>query len=295
MLIETFDEAWALHNSESAHDRLKSARYFLRTPSVDHVKLLESWAATEKVGWVKRAIAIAIERSNNLVDDDPHIVATDPEQNFGHAYALALKDVAGWILHEMEPLIGLLEVKIKKEVPSYEESESRKHFENLQNYFGAISYLRTVSEIIKVESFDCQGLVAECLFEHEELGRSVVRSIGPSETVLVADRRLLKIALVNGLKNAEEASSIAKITRPVRQTFVNWGESEVEYWIAIVDDGVGLGRMEGRAIKIGESTKPGHFGIGLTIAQQAMQTLNGTLEIRSPNVTGAVFELRWLK
>ena len=295
MLVSTIEEAMLLRSSDNSHERLKAARFFLSMHSAEHIAFLEDWAVTEKVGWVKRALATAIDRARSIASVTVDEFNDDNLVNIDQAYALAVRDVASALLHELEPLIGLLEVKIKKEINNYEGSESQKHFSNLQNYFAAISCIRVASQIIKVEAFDCSELIAECSYELGELGKNGFSSIGPGSVVLVADRRLLKMALLNGLKNASESVELAKKVRDPKGVIVNWGETAVEYWIAIIDDGVGLGRMSGRAIKIGDTTKPGHLGMGLTIVKQAMQTLNGGVTITSPNDAGAVFELRWLK
>lgn len=295
MPIDSVEEAIRLRHSGNSHERLMAARFFLSAGPSDHILFLEEWASAEKVGWVKRALFIAIKRgyATALVSSDES--KEESIDNTEQAYALAVRDVASALLHELEPLIGLLEVKIKKEVLGYDYSETKKHFQNLQNYFGAISYLRVASQIIQIESFDCSSLVAECAYELKELDKGTFSSIGPGASVYVADRRLLKMALLNGLKNASESTEQASGFREPKPIAVTWGETEIEYWIAVIDDGMGMGKMNGRAIKIGDSTKAGHFGMGLTIVKQAMQTLNGSVTIHSPNDTGAVFELRWLK
>lgn len=295
MLVESVEDAMKLRLSGNSHERLAAARFFLSAGPSDHISFLESWASTEKVGWVKRALSIAIIRGYATASVSSDEGKDESVDNIDQAYALAVRDVASALLHELEPLIGLLEVKIKKEVLGYDYSETKKHFQNLQNYFGAISCLRVASQIIQIESFDCSSFVGECAYELRELGKGTFSSIGPGASTYVADRRLLKMALLNGLKNASESTLQASSSRESKPIVVTWGETEIEYWIAIIDDGVGLGKMNGRAIKIGDSTKAGHFGMGLTIVKQAMQTLNGSVSISSPNDTGAVFELRWLK
>lgn len=295
MPVESVEEAIRLRYSGNSHERLAAARFFLGAGPSEHIFFLEEWASTERVGWVKRALSIAITRGYATAPVSSDEGKDESIDNTDQAYALAVRDVASALLHELEPLIGLLEVKIKKEVLGYDYSETKKHFQNLQNYFGAISCLRVASQIIQIESFDCSSLVAECAYELKELNKGTFSSIGPGASVYVADRRLLKMALLNGLKNASESTEQASTSREPKSIVVTWGETEIEYWIAVIDDGVGMGKMNGRAIKIGDSTKTGHFGMGLTIVKQAMQTLNGSLSISSPNDTGAVFELRWLR
>lgn len=103
------------------------------------------------------------------------------------------------------------------------------------------------------------------------------------------------MAISNGIRNAVESINSASQLRQTDGIVVNWGETNSDYWIAIIDDGIGLGKMADKPIKIGNTTKSGHMGMGLSITQQAIQTLNGNLTLSSPNPRGAVFELRWYK
>jgi sensor histidine kinase regulating citrate/malate metabolism len=49
-----------------------------------------------------------------------------------------------------------------------------------------------------------------------------------------------------------------------------------------------------RAVEIGTTTKTGHLGMGLAIADQALSSMAGKL-ILVPNQRGVRFEIRWPK
>ena len=83
-----------------------------------------------------------------------------------------------------------------------------------------------------------------------------------------------------------------------RSIVVNWGDTDRDYWLAVLDEGIGLPESADKILTPGVSTKDGegtHFGIGLTIVQRAMHTLNGTVDPRRRDPRGSVVELRWPK
>jgi len=74
---------------------------------------------------------------------------------------------------------------------------------------------------------------------------------------------------------------------------INWGSTDDEYWIAILDSGTGLKGNTQRMFDFGTSTKVKHFGVGLPTARQAMASLGGVTNLSSREPVGARFELRW--
>jgi signal transduction histidine kinase len=291
MTIATPEEALRLATSDNSHDRLMAARFFLLNVQKEHKANLELWLSRETVGWVKRALEIAISRLNEKIEVEPENI--EPEEN-ANVYSVAIKDVASMLLHELEPRIGLLGVKISNEVPDYQNSGSKREFDNLKKFFAALSRLRLATELSQIETFDCADLINEVLGEiqYQEVQ---IRCTGPAPSVVKADRSLLKMAVVNGIRNAIESVNSAAEQRQTDGIAITWGETNADYWIAIIDDGVGLGKMTDKPIKIGHTTKSGHFGMGLSITQQAIQTLGGKLTISPSTPRGAVFELRWYK
>jgi signal transduction histidine kinase len=99
---------------------------------------------------------------------------------------------------------------------------------------------------------------------------------GPETLQVMTDPDLLTLALRNGIRNALEASLEA--SDPV---VVSWDQSSVEFWVAVLDFGIGL-PPEGKALfDIGSTTKPQHLGIGLAIVEQVASTLNAIPSLES--------------
>jgi sensor histidine kinase regulating citrate/malate metabolism len=103
----------------------------------------------------------------------------------------------------------------------------------------------------------------------------------------------LRLALTNGVKNAIEATE-ALVPLDIREPVaVNWGTTDIEQWVAVIDQGAGLDIAKEQAFRMGESAKDGHSGIGLSIAQQAMESLEGSCSLSPGTPKGAEFNMRW--
>ena len=134
-----------------------------------------------------------------------------------------------------------------------------------------------------------QDAAAACAEELRAEGIAVLTPslAGPDMLDVVTDPDLLTLALRNGIKNALEAS--ADSSEPI---VISWDQSSIEFWIAILDFGVGL-PPEGRSLfTIGSTTKSQHFGIGLAIVERVVSTLNGTATLESQSDGATRFELR---
>ncbi len=76
---------------------------------------------------------------------------------------------------------------------------------------------------------------------------------------------------------------------------ISWGDSDVDYWLAVLDHGAGLTGPIETAFEIGNSTKKDHIGFGLAIARQAVETMIGSLTLEPAKHGGALYTARWRK
>jgi C4-dicarboxylate-specific signal transduction histidine kinase len=159
----------------------------------------------------------------------------------------------------------------------------------LDDFLAALLVLSDVSAPPALEEFELsaeiQGLT------EEEAGRAdyPVSLAGPNPCVVVGDRRILGLIYRNGLRNAIEASLGVNEHPPI---VVNWGDSDVDYWLSIADAGTGLPVDLAQMFVVGKTTKRDHLGMGLSIAQHAAEAVNGSINL-TPRTVGALFELRW--
>jgi sensor histidine kinase regulating citrate/malate metabolism len=121
--------------------------------------------------------------------------------------------------------------------------------------------------------------------------------VGPQNLVVECDPALLHFSISNGLKNAIEAVQSVKVRAPDEagepRILISWDQTQTECWITIKDQGPGLSGSATEIVKAGRSTKAGHIGMGLTIAQQAIETMGGALELEPGKEAGTRFEVRW--
>lgn len=109
--------------------------------------------------------------------------------------------------------------------------------------------------------------------------------------IMGTPRRLHQV-LVNLLINA------IKYTPPGGRVTVETGSDEPSVWVAVRDTGIGIPKAElphvfDKFYQVRQSGRsPGGVGLGLAIAQQIVEALNGTLEVESEVGRGSCFTVR---
>lgn len=156
----------------------------------------------------------------------------------------------------------------------------------------AVKKLYIASKPAIFEEFDLATIIKNCLPNDLPHTQCMVSFAGTSPEIVQGDQSLVAIAVTNGLRNAIEASiSVARddYKPPI---IVNWGATDRDVWISIIDEGIGFhGSIEG-AFQIGTSTKEGHSGHGLPAIRAAMLSLSGNAEL-IPKDKGCALNLSW--
>ncbi len=181
------------------------------------------------------------------------------------------------------------------EIEDFEGSDTKRVLERMEALVAGLARLRQAASAPKLEVFALDESILAWIAE--EVGQkpvSVLRA-GPQETVIEGDKNLVCLAFVNGLRNAIDAT----LALPVEgerypEITVNWGATDIDVWVAIVDIGIGFRGHLSRAFEFGSTTKAGHLGMGLATAQQAMTSLGGSVRL-IPGERGVRFEMRWPK
>lgn len=200
--------------------------------------------------------------------------------------ARATEWVGGVILHEMEGPLGRAALYASREVNEYASSKTRAEIEGLRDIFRGVSQMVAASKPVRSAEIDVATLISDCA---TSLGNDI-SLIGPRPFLAIADITLLGLAITNGLKNAIEATSGVLEPHPV---VVNWGITDRDYWITILDKGTGVSGSSKSKFRVGTSTKSGHSGFGLAVAKRVIQAMNGHVSLASLSEGGAVYELRW--
>ena len=282
----TRTEALQLLSDASIRVRLDAARHLVRSATPDDAETLRAALSDETVAWVRSALERALQRAeltetlgraNALVEDS---VLADG------LYAEAVVEVTGVLLHELEPLLGILRVRLGTEWPKFEASQSARAFDRVEALLGGIRELNTASQVPTLETVEISEFLVSLAAEFHSDTAEAIATSGP-EMVVRSSRTLLQTMIRNGLRNAFDASG-ANGGLPV----LTWGSAGEEYFIAVLDSGVGPPAGVERAFEIGRSTKDGHLGMGLAIAGRAAAALGGEATLRRRPEGGAVFEYR---
>ena len=291
----TRQEALETLSSSSAHDRLKAVRFLGRNSDPSDLQALRDALRRETVSYVRVGLELAIKRVSNAVS--PQVEATSDEFEIppdvrSQIRNEVIEEVTGQILHEIASPVGLIASTATREILDYKHSKTRKHVENLKRVFEAIEQLKGAAAIPRPEEFDLVELLSEIV--SEEVGSDSVRISlhGAKPMLITSDCALLRMAICNGIRNAVEAVTDAAGDEPF-PIIVTWGETDVDYWVTVLDRGLGLVGPTESAFGIGKTTKKGHSGFGLTIARKAIETLGGACSLQPTTEGGARFEIRW--
>lgn len=282
--------------STDPRERLDAARHLAEHADAKQIGLIEGALALETVAWVSSALKRALQRARptDSATPGPERVELSSDQT-AQIYSDALETTAKQIIHEIEPILGALRLSAETEMADFEGSDTKRGLERMEALVAGLARLRQAASAPKLEDFALDQYIFAWIAE--EVGQKPVGVLraGPQETVVEGDKGLVCLAFVNGLRNAIDAT----LALPVEderypEITVNWGTTDIDVWVAIVDAGVGFRGSLSRAFEIGSTTKAGHLGMGLATAQQAMTSLGGNVRL-IPGERGVRFEMRWPK
>lgn len=133
-----------------------------------------------------------------------------------------------------------------------------------------------------------QGLVELIRPEMEQAGVELELSGLDQSAPLLGDEGLLKQAVMNILRNAQEAMNGGG------RLGVQLARNGDEYRLTISDTGAGIPEaLRERVFQLYYSTKATGNGIGLAMAFRAVQLHNGSIEVGGEEGKGATFTLRF--
>lgn len=282
-------------SSTSAHARLRAARFLARNSDPSDLQVLRDALRSEAVSYVRTGLKLAIIRLSSAESQATEVVLEEidiPPNVREQIRNKAIEEVTGQLLHEIASPVGLIASAAAREIADYESSKTKKHMDSLKRIFEAFEQLKSAAAIPRPEEFDLAELVAEIVSETIENCEIEVSLLGTKPMLITADPAVLRLAVSNGMRNAVEAVMSASQDEP-HPIVVTWGETDVDYWVAVLDRGPGLVGPTESAFGIGKTTKKGHSGFGLTIARQAIETLEGACTLQSVKEGGSLFEVRW--
>ena len=334
-LVTDMDNEQALADLErwpaaTSSERLLAARFLARNETNQHRNRLSKIREAERNSWVRRALDQALKRSEIgdsvastvVVGEIEGTPFPDVHQN-EELRAQAIEETSALFLHELRPLVGLLERAAASEIGRYDCSRTKVSVDRVRSFLGAIEKLGKASAPPAIQEFDLTDLVIRAAADESMQGRATLynfeqvtnEDVGLDDefehssqqpvvklsfarqdpVVTTGDPTLVGMALANALRNAIEA--VLEVTEADRNEVVlNWGITDVDSWIAVLDEGCGLPMGWDHLADPGTSTKPksqGHLGMGLPIAQKAMESARGSLRLTPRPSVGVSCEIRW--
>lgn len=283
--------------SDNPTERLEAARYLAVNASGEHEAAIRKALAAERVLWIRGALrrALAQVSPDNAEEEAPGTLDRDdiPVRFVAQVHAEALETTSAQLIHEIEPLLGSVRMAASQEVPNFDESRTKSALDRFDDLLEALSRLRKAASAPKIDEFSLDELVDRIINEMNVPPEITILRAGVQPCVVEGDSTLISLCLSNGLRNAVEASQATSQPADAPIT-VTWGSTDIDNWVAILDSGIGFKGNLKRATDIGTTTKKGHLGMGLAIANQAMESMSGQLML-VPNERGVRFEVRWPK
>lgn len=299
-------QAQAGLSSENSTERFQAAIYFTKN---SHPELRQELAAclhVERVRHIKMALSKALhyltpsisssQREGDTTNENENANA-NAEQFKLHLKSQIIDEFSGVILHELAPRIGLIESALQSEFTEYETSNAKKHVKRLSQIFQAIESLKKSTNKPERKETDLyqllRDLVSDEMANYSESNINV-SWVGIQPCVIYSDPALLSLTLSNAIRNSIESLLLTKDSESnIRSLVITWGTSDIDTWVSVIDNGIGVQGNPEEAFKIGNTNKDGHTGFGMGIMKQAMDSLGGNANLSNLSSGGAQLLLRW--
>ena len=316
--------------ASTSSERLRAARFLAQNATPAERSRLSRIREAERNSWVRKALDHALQRSETggaspapaSVEEVRETPVLDmPLQE--ELRAQATEETSAMFLHELRPLIGFAEAAAAAEINDYTNSKTRASVGRVRSFLDAIERLQRASAAPATQEFDLTDLVVHVAADEAKQGRAVLDDLTEAmdgnpragdhaqqtlqqqltklslarqdPIITTGDPALVEIALANALRNAIEAV-LAKSGNKGGDVVLNWGMTDTDSWIVVLDDGGGLPSGWDRLTEPGTSTKSkkeGHLGMGLPIARRAIESTRGSMKHTPRSGGGVSCEIRW--
>lgn len=204
----------------------------------------------------------------------------------------ARAEIAELIVHELRHSVTHIELAAETEIDNFASSATQRTLDEFRTIAESLSQLADASKGARMVEVSLAELVVDATAELQQTLWPPDLA-GPPDVVAQVDPGLLRLALSNCMRNAIDASDSA--FHRASPVIVTWGRTDRDAWIAIHDDGIGLDTNIELLFEPHHTTKggSGHAGLGLTIAQNALGAMGGTVSLSPRQPRGTVCEIRW--
>ncbi len=277
-------------SSEKTEVRLRGARALSRNGLSYDLDTILSALNHESNRWVKSALRAALLYLEGGHSPNPTEVWAESEDDrlVEEIRSEAVQETTKQLIHEIRPILGRLRLHLTSEIPNHLGSQAWRECEALSGLLKAMDQLAVAAASPIYAEFDLAEVIEE-IAATEAFNQNIkIELAGPRPLVVQSCEGLVRIVLSNGLRNAIESSEAVNSVSPV---IISWGLTDRDFWISVLDAGRGIPANLATAFEIGTTTKKGHFGMGLALARQAVQSLNGKISLIPRKEGGAQFEV----
>ena len=313
----------------SSSERLRTARFLARNATRSDRKRLWNIRKDEHNFWVRHALDQALKRTETGGSVAPIAAVEEVQETTldAHLYeelrAQAIEETSAIFLHELRPLVGLLDEAADAEIDRYASSTTKISVGRVKSFLDAIERLRKAAAAPVIKEFDLTDLVVGVAADEATQGRVILDNFteeadedagfdrnarqAPQQTAIklslarrepvitTGDPTLVQMAAANAVRNSIEAVLEVEDSGR-RDVILNWGVTDTDSWIVVLDEGCGLPQGRDRLTVPGTSTKSkseGHLGMGLPIAQRAIDSMRGSFQLAPRSGSGVSCEIRW--
>ncbi len=288
----TPEQFTALVSSKRSADRRLAGREIAAKPTLVDRSVIEAAFYGETVPQIRQQFASALEALSAQEPVAPEPPAKQARAIYDEAYVKSLRHATERVLHQLNPLIGDIEQTATAEIVDFEASETKTRIGQIKLQIAAIAKLYNAAKPAEIEEFDLATVIRDCLPHDLEHNKCLLSFAGPAPLLVQGDPSLITMAVTNGLRNAIEACLPVATADHKPAIVINWDATDRDYWISILDEGIGFHGSITGAFEIGTSSK-GHRGHGLPGLRAAMISLSGTAELIPQKDKGCVLTLTW--
>ena len=283
--------------SENVFERRRAALALEASAEYADSEAIRARLVVETDGLTRTRLERALSRAEATpMESEAHLDDSARESDRGDTESERVKaqsDLANKFLHELRAILAAIKRGALVDLnESYSGSSTERAIERFASFLKAMGHLRDAAQPPDPEDFNLVELVDSTLAAERDAQPNVeLVSTREDPLTVRGDRYLLELALVNGVRNAIDASPEND------RILVNCGETPDEWWLNVLDNGVGMPANSDQVFVPGRSTKAKgeHGGLGLTIAKQAIESMGGAVEVTRRTTTGTEFRLRWPK
>lgn len=295
----TRDEALALLEDRAPRNRLRGARALQAQALPSDYQRLREHIDREPDAHVRRALVRVLHgvrpEQRKLEVATSQTAAESRKDLIEDVWSEATEEITGIFVHEISPLAGAVGDAAKSDLGvRYKGSATARALDRLRDLVELLAQLRRAASAPDATEFDLTDLVVQVIADEGLTTDGRVHPARDDPVVIVGAASAVRIALANGLRNAVDA--VDERAQPEDgHVVINWGVTDKDAWISVLDNGVGLPEGSHRVFDFGLTTKPKsqHFGFGLSISIQAMQSAGGSLELTPRTDGGASLIIRW--